>query len=371
MESMQANQIGPDEWEGFLQRPPMVLPRAQAAASIAGKRILITGAGGSIGSALTLAIAAFAPQRIVLLEGSERNLYDIERALRSPHHASFLGSVGDPVLLEEIFREHRPHLVYHAAAFKHVPLMERNPFAAIRNNALATDLLCRMAQKYEAEQFLLLSTDKAADPVSMMGASKRIAELVLLASRSSALQTRILRLGNVLGSEGSIVPLFLQQIASGAALTVTHREICRYFLSTGDAVTLLLDAAYANYAAGILVPDLGQPLPVDALAHYLLAHAAAHNPVVYTQPRPGDKMCETLLSSRERYCTEQQGAGLLRSVESPSPSSTLLRQVLLELESACDRRSREALLSAVLRLVPEYEPSAVLRNGQQAAWETA
>jgi FlaA1/EpsC-like NDP-sugar epimerase len=361
--------LAPCEWESFLHRAPLALNRAQAAASLQGKRILITGAGGWIGSSLTRGIAEFAPKQLVLLEAAERNLYEIDTALRqlpgSIEHASVLGSVFQPVLLAEIFHRYRPQIVYHAAAFKHVPLMEQNPFAAIENNAIGTHLLVQAATaNTETEQLILLSTDKAVDPVSIMGASKRIAELVMLAPRAASARMKAVRLGNVLGSEGSIVPLFLKQILSGQPVTVTHREVRRYFLTTADAVTLLLHASSAKTAQSILVPELGEPVPVEALAQHLIANgqgsASGQVPIVFTQLRPGDKMCEALLSDREAYVAHADSGQLLRAVKSPCLPAAALDEILCQLQHACRQRSLEQLLVAVLRAVPEYQPSALV-----------
>ena len=371
---MSAPSLASLQWDGFLNRAPLVRDRAQATTTLEGKNVLVTGAGGSIGSALALAIAEFAPRRLILLEASERNLYGIETALsRLPFPvelAPMLGSVADSALIEEVFRTYCPHIIYHAAAFKHIPLLEENPFAAIKNNSLATDLLHRAALKHRAEVFILLSTDKAVDPVSILGASKRIAELLLLPSRSARLQTKSVRLGNVLGSEGSIVPLFLQQMDAGAPVTVTHPDIRRYFLTLTDAVTLLLHAASASTDQGILVPDLGCPLMVLDLARYLLgSQPGKQNSIVFTQPRPGDKMCEALLSLRESYRVPDDDR-LLRPIESPDLAIEMLEHILLELEAACNQRSLERLLTAVQKLVPEYRPSTLLEAHRQACTET-
>jgi FlaA1/EpsC-like NDP-sugar epimerase len=358
------------EWESFLQRKPLAIDRAQAAASLGGKRILITGAGGWIGSALTRAIAEFAPKHLVLLEAAERNLFEIATALQQlPHpieHTSVLGSVSHPALLGEIFHRYRPQIVYHAAAFKHVPLMEQNPFAAIENNALGTSLLAQAATNHETEQLIMLSTDKAVDPLSLMGASKRIAELTLLSRRATATRMKAIRLGNVLGSEGSIVPLFLKQIMSGRPVTVTHPEVRRYFLTTEDAITLLLLAPSAETAQGILVPELGEPVLVEALARHLIAKANGSStgqvPIVFTQLRPGDKMSEALLSARESYVAHAASRELLRAVDTPGLPSTVLDEILEQLKQSCQERSLERLLAAVMRAVPEYRPSAVIRE---------
>jgi FlaA1/EpsC-like NDP-sugar epimerase len=355
-------------WENFLHRPPLILDQAKAASSLAGKRILVTGAGGWIGSALTKAIAGFAPQHLVLLEVAERNLYEIDAALqRLPthiRHASIVGSIEDLALLADIFDRYCPQIIYHAAAFKHVPLMEQNPFAAIGNNTIGTSLLAQAAATHNAEQLILISTDKAVDPISMMGASKRIAELIVLAERGTAIRMKAVRLGNVFGSEGSIVPLFRQQIISGGPVTVTHPDVRRYFLTTEDAVTLLLLASSAEMAQGILVPELGEAVPVQAVAKHLIAREHSQAAIVYTQLRPGDKLTESLLSGCERYLGDP--GSLLRSVSSPALSASLLDDILAQLQQACQTRSLSKLLPAVIRAVPGYQPSALIQSALAA-----
>ncbi len=354
------------EWSSFLRREPFALDHELTAASIEGKRILVTGAGGSIGSALTRSIGQFAPRQLVLLDAAERNLYEIVTALRQLprpiEHVPVLGSVSHPALLAEIFRRYRPQIVYHAAAYKHVPLMEQNPFAAIENNAIGSSLLVEAAQNHETEQLILLSTDKAVDPVSIMGASKRIAELVVLTRCSEGSLMKAVRLGNVLGSAGSIVPLFLKQMSSGLPVTVTDPDVRRYFLTTADAVTLLLQAAHAKTAPGILVPDLAEPVRVEAVARHLMAKAPSTSTIVFTQLRPGDKMCEALLSERESFAMHAEEERQLRPVQSPCLAPATMDDVMKELERACQERSLDRLLKAVLRAVPEYQPSALMQT---------
>jgi FlaA1/EpsC-like NDP-sugar epimerase len=351
------------EWQSFLQRAPLTIDRAEATASIAGKRILVTGAGGWIGSSLATAIAGLAPQHLALLEASERGLYELDMAMQEmpqPNgHTSLLGSVTDSDLLDEIFARYQPQIVYHAAAFKHVPLIEQNPFAAVENNVAGTHRLVEAAIHHQAEQFILLSTDKAVEPVSMMGASKRIAELILLARASGPTRMKILRLGNVLGSGGSVIPLFLQQILSGRPVTVTHPEARRYFLSTEEAVALLLLVSSTQGSEGVMVPELGEPRTVESLARHLIKDTGQPVPVVFTQLRPGDKMCEALLSSNEAYAAPNNGCSL-RSVNSPRLPSAWLDEILRQLQEACRERSLARLLAAVLRAVPEYKPSALI-----------
>ncbi len=269
--------------------------------------------------------------------------------------------MSDPILLAEIFHRHRPQIVYHAAAFKHVPLMEQNPFAAIENNALGTNLLVQAALRAGTERFLLLSTDKAVVPVNIMGASKRLAELVLLARGTAAM--RALRLGNVLDSEGSVVPLFRKQITAGGPVTVTHPEARRYFLTTEDAVVLLLEASSMQTDSCILAPDLGEPIAMEAVARHLIGGDDIS--IVFTQLRPGDKLCEALISTREGYAM-QSGSTSLRGIDSPALSLSMLDGILEQLQRACRERSLDQLLQAVLHAVPEYEPSAQMQRGVTA-----
>ncbi len=351
------------KWESFLERDPLNVDQDQATASLSGRRILITGAGGWIGSALAGAVAGFAPEHLVLLDASERNLYELDMAMQElPHRVrrtALLGSVTDAYLLADTFARYRPQIIYHTAAFKHVPLIEQNPFAGMENNVGGTSRLVEAAVEHRAEQLILLSTDKAADPVSMMGASKRIAELLLLARPSGPTRMKALRLGNVLGSGGSVLPLFEQQLRSGRPFTVTDPRVRRYFLTTVDAVALLLGVTSHRVSDGLVAPDLGQPRTVESLARHLAAERPA--PIVYTQLRPGDKMCEALLSTRESYADERPG--LLRAVKSPRMPIAKLDQIVRELLQACRDRSLSQLLEAVLRAVPEYQPSSVILDG--------
>jgi FlaA1/EpsC-like NDP-sugar epimerase len=351
------------EWQSFLQREPLTIDRAEALASIGGKRILVTGAGGWIGSALAFAIAGLAPQHLVLLEASERSLYELDMAMQHlpqpTGHIPLLGSVTDSYLLNEIFARYQPQIVYHAAAFKHVPLIEQNPFAAVENNVAGTHRLVEAAVHHQAEQFILLSTDKAVEPASMMGASKRIAELVLLARASGTTRMKILRLGNVLGSGGSVIPLFLQQILSRRPVTVTHPEVRRYFLSTEEAVALLLLVSSYEGPEGVVVPELGEPRTVESLARHLIRDSGQPVPIVFTELRPGDKMCEALLSSNETYAASDDGSSL-KSVNSPCLTSAPLDETVRQLQEACQERSLVRLLAAVMHAVPEYKPSALI-----------
>ena len=247
-----------------------------------------------------------------------------------------------------------------------VPRKPSVPSPAIENNAIGTHLLVEAAAtSTETEQLILVSTDKAVDPASIMGASKRIAELVMLAPRATSIRMKAARLGNVLGSGGSIVPLFLKQILSAQPVTVTHPDVRRYFLTTADAVALLLHAASAETAGGILVPELGEPLAVKALAQHLMTKgpgsAASPVPIVFTRLWPGDKMCEALLSDRESYVANAGSGQPLREIKSPYLQAMVLDDILRKLQTACQQRSLEQLLATVMRAVPEYQPSALMQ----------
>src|SRR5277367_1092929 len=233
---------------------------------VAGRSVLLTGAGGSLGSALAKAIIQLEPRQLILLDHSERNLHEIDSELTavlpSVLLTSVLGDICDVGLLSEIFDRYRPEVVYHAAAFKHVPLMENNPFAAVRNNALGTASLARIAQAEGVASFVMVSTDKAVNPISIMGASKRVAELALLNLNNPNTRMSAVRLANVLGSHGSVVPTFLSQISRGGPVTVTHQDVSRYFLTMGEAVELILRASGLEESGGIFVPQVGEPVKI-------------------------------------------------------------------------------------------------------------
>ena len=317
--------------------------------------ILITGAGGSIGSSLAkhlsssntgagfvgASLQGARAQRqhelrtVVLLDHSEQNLYEINSELsgattNAPQQiVSILGDINDASLLNDIFEKYRPTQIFHAAAFKHVPLMEANPIAAIRNNILGTWTLATTAAKHRARQLTMISTDKAANPRSIMGAAKRVAELILTRLDTTATRMCAIRLGNVLGSTGSVLPLFQRQIANGGPVTVTHPEARRYFLTLEDATSLILSAAVLEDSATLLVPDLAEPIKILDLARKSIGEAkpsAASNAkqieIVFTGLRPGDKLSEDLLSSSE--CAEPTAHPRLRRIVGPIPSAKTL-----------------------------------------------
>ena len=331
-----------------------------------GKSVLVTGAGGSIGSALVHAIAAESPRLLILLDHSEQNLYEIETALSSTASAApilaVLGDASDRELLSALLAEHRTSLIYHAAAFKHVPLMEANPFAAVRNNALVTWNLTRLAVAHNVAQLLLISTDKAANPRSIMGASKRLAELAILGSDSTHTNCRAIRLGNVLGSHGSVVPLFLQQISRGQNLTVTHQDVTRYFLTMDETVNLIFRVASLTGTDGLFLPEMGQPIKIRDLAWRLLELTARENhknlKIDFTGLRPGDKLTEDLLSPSESL--EPTSLYGIHRIAGPAVSASQIDAAFEQIEARTRGRDLAALIGAIRAIIPEYEPGETL-----------
>ena len=295
------------EPEDLLGREPVQLDEAGIGDVLAGKTVLITGAGGSIGSELCRQVARFKPARIVLYELSEFNLYTIEQDLgeRFPglHLVRLIGDVKDLPHLRYTFAEWRPQVVFHAAAFKHVPLMEEdhNALAALRNNTLGTYHSALAAAEVGAERFVLISTDKAVNPTNVMGATKRAAEMVVSAMAAEHPATRFMavRFGNVLGSSGSVIPKFKEQIARGGPVTVTHPDIIRYFMTIPEAARLVLQAAAIGESGQVLVLDMGEPVRIVDLARDLIrlsGHAVNDIAIVFSGLRPGEKLFEELLA---------------------------------------------------------------------------
>jgi FlaA1/EpsC-like NDP-sugar epimerase len=333
---------------------------------VSGRSILLTGAGGSIGSALAKAVIRLEPRLLILLDNSERNLHQIDLELATAvdrnSYKSVLGDISDAKLLSEIFHRFRPEVVYHAAAFKHVPLMENNPFAAVRNNALGSASLARIAQAEGVSRFVMVSTDKAVNPISIMGASKRVAELALLRLNEAKNRMSAVRLANVLGSQGSVVPTFLNQISQGGPVTVTHQDVSRYFLTMDEAVELILLASGLEENGGIFVPEVSAPVKILDIALELINHAPSKSrkeiPVTFTGLRAGDKMSEEFLSQDES--TEATvDLRLLRVKTRPLPADRLDVQ-LEDLSRWVDERNLTAMIETLRQIVPDYRPTDLL-----------
>ena len=340
-----------------------------------GRTILVTGAGGSIGSALSAAILDAAPHLLLLFDHSEAALYEVNRKLASglpSRTKAILGDVLDAALLEEVFARHRPDVIFHTAAFKHVPLMEENALAAIRNNAVATWELARTARRHETALFLMVSSDKAVKPRSIMGASKRIAELALLELATAKTRMSAIRLGNVLDSQGSVAPLFREQIQDGGPVTVSHAQACRYFLSMDQAVQLILAAARLEAAAafqdaardgqesGIFVPQTGKPVKILDLARRMIQETkdakSSEIHIAISGMRPGDKLSEEFVFANETL--EPTAGGVLFRVR--NKSILPVAQSMQALQSSLQDRDLATALETVRKLVPEYLPGETL-----------
>jgi FlaA1/EpsC-like NDP-sugar epimerase len=340
----------------------------QADRVISGKTILLTGAGGFIGSALAESIAQLKAGHLILLDHSEQNLNEIDMKLaaNTPRdlYTSVLGDICNTKLVCEVLERYRPDVVYHAAAFKHVPLMETNPFAAAANNALGTYHLAKLVRASGASNMLMISTDKAANPISIMGASKRVAELALLNFDSATTRMSAIRLGNVWGSQGSVVPTFLNQIAHGGPVTVTHPEVSRYFLKISEAVELIFRASALEGRGGIFIPQLGAPIRILDLAQQLINQERCNGekviPVTFTGLRPGDKMSEVFLSEDE-MAEPTSDRRLFRMVNKKIPVENFHRDID-DLSNSVEQRDLAVMIEALCKIVPTYRPTELQRR---------
>lgn len=295
--------------EDVLGREPVVIELNEVGGYLRGRTVLVTGAGGSIGSELSRQIARVGPSRLVLVDHAEDNLFRIDRELGAEWHfnraEAVLADCKDGERMLEVMKTVEPDIVFHAAAYKHVPLMEANPLEAVRNNAIATRVVAETAAVSGAERFVLISTDKAVDPQTVMGASKALAESVVRAASARHPDTRFVsvRFGNVLGSSGSVVPIFRSQIERGGPVTVTHEEMTRYFMTIPEAVQLVIRAADLGGAGDVFVLEMGEPVKIVDLARNMIT-LAGYEPDVdiaieFTGPRPGEQLHERLLADDE------------------------------------------------------------------------
>ena len=360
------SKLRPVDPQDLLGREPIQVNQDQILSFIRGRVVLVTGGGGSIGSELCRQIARANPERLIIFDIYENNAYDIQMELRRDYPELklevLIGSVRNMSRLEWIMERYHPELVFHAAAHKHVPLMEDSPNEAIKNNVFGTYNMARASAKYGVKRFVLISSDKAVNPTNIMGASKRLCEMVVqMMNRESATEFVAVRFGNVLGSNGSVVPLFKTQIDAGGPVTVTHPDIIRYFMTIPEAVSLVLQAgSYAN-GGEIFVLDMGEPVKIDTMARNLI-RLSGYEPdvdikVVYTGLRPGEKLYEELLMREEGM---QDTANSLIHIGKPiEMDDELFRRQLGLLEQACAQETGE-MKELVAKIVPTYKRSAVL-----------
>jgi len=294
--------------EDLIGRPEIILCHPEMKTKIAGKRVLVTGAGGSIGSEICRQVAALYPETLILLEQNENNLHhiqiDLTEKFPSTHMEIVLGDILDQKRLELVFVTHRPQVIFHAAAYKHVPMMEAHPLKAVQNNILGAYQVMMMADCYQADEFVLLSTDKAVCPASVMGATKRVAEMLSqFFNLKSKTKFMSVRFGNVMESNGSVVPLFREQIKKGGPVRVTHPNVERYFITIKEAVQLVLHTAILGTGGEVFVLDMGKPIKIIDIARTMITLSGFSPdqdiPVEFIGLRPGEKLTETLFEKGE------------------------------------------------------------------------
>jgi len=356
--------------EDLLGRPQAVLDRASMEEMVRGCRVMVTGAGGSIGSELVRQVSDFGPASLLLFDACEFNLYsiDLEIAGRHPGLArrAVLGDVRDGARVRQVIGDSRPELVFHAAAFKHVPMVEYNPDEGVLTNAVGTRQVADACRDFGVGLMVQISTDKAVNPTNVMGASKRIGEMYTQAldleeSTSGGTRFVTVRFGNVLGSTGSVVPLFEKQLAAGGPLTVTHAEMTRYFMTIREAVELVLQASALGlqssaYRGKIFVLDMGEPVRIVDLARQMIHLAGLRPdidvPIVFTGPRPGEKLFEEVFHGAEPPLTTERPGILVAAPRFVDAGE--MSVVLDELEIACRAHRPDRALAIVRRLVPEF-----------------
>ncbi len=307
--NVRISQIREVTLDDLLGRETVALDTEEMTGYLKGKRVLVTGAGGSIGSDLVRLVAGFGPEKLVLMGRGENSVFEIDQELSLDYpdveKVAVIGSVTDEVAVEKVFQEHRPEIVYHAAAHKHVHLMEYFPDEAIKNNVTGTRSLIDATVRYGADRLVLLSTDKAVRPHGAMGASKRLAELLLMQRARAGCSTKLVavRFGNVLGSRGSVVPMFRQQIRLGGPVTVTHPDVTRYFMTIREAAMLVLEAGFIGEGGEVFVLDMGDPIRIAELAEHLIRMSGLEPgkdiQIQFKGLRPGEKLHEELWCSEE------------------------------------------------------------------------
>jgi FlaA1/EpsC-like NDP-sugar epimerase len=360
--SVSVNQIREVQLEDLLRREPIAIDLEEVGRFLAGATVLVTGAGGSIGSGLCRQIAPYNPERLILLDCGETSIFYIHRELVAhfPHLGitPVLCDIRDGDKIEQLMRRHKPTIVFHSAAHKHVPLMELNADEVVTTNIIGTHNLIEAGEKHGVSRFVLISTDKAVNPKSVMGASKRVAEMLIqdIARRNGRAFVTV-RFGNVLGSSGSVIPIFKDQIAAGGPVTVTHPEARRYFMTIPEAVQLVIQAAAMGKGGETFVLDMGEPIKIIDLAMDLIALSGLESgqdiDVVYTGLRPGEKLCEELFRGVERVRITKHKHILI--AEADDFGRERLHEDVLELERLAREMDEEGIKRKLRELVPEYE----------------
>jgi FlaA1/EpsC-like NDP-sugar epimerase len=353
-------------YEDLLGREEVHLDEEGIKGYLRDKVVLVTGAGGSIGSELSRQIIRFEPKLLVLFDAGEENLYSIEMELLHQQgftrYVTVLGQVQDAPLVEAVFSTHAPQVVFHAAAYKHVPMLECNPWQAVTNNVVGSRTVMDAAAKHEAERFVLVSTDKAVRPTNVMGASKRVAELVMRGHKSGTTKFMAVRFGNVLGSSGSVIPLFRDQIERGGPVTVTHQDVTRYFMTIPEAAQLIVQAGALGQGGEIFILKMGKPVRIADLARDLIILSGkdpAEIKIKFTGLRPGEKLYEELITEGEGIVETGHekimvlAAGAMNGLSDEKYRASL-EELLCELESRGAQFKGDEIKKILGRIVPEY-----------------
>lgn len=352
-------------YEDLLGREPVHLEKEKIGEYLEGKRVLITGAGGSIGSELCRQIARYNPASLIMLDRTEKNLYDIEmdmwRDFSYIKYVPVLGDIRHKVEMKGIFGRYRPQVVFHAAAYKHVPMVETNPWEAIYNNIVGTKNVVETAYDSGIERFVLVSTDKAVNPSNVMGASKRVTELVVQANvNPGSTKFMAVRFGNVVGSSGSVIPLFKKQIARGGPVTVTHPEVTRFFMTIPEAVQLILQAGAMGRGGEIFILDMGTPIKIADMARDLI-RLSGFEPgkdieIKFTGLRPGEKLYEELIVVGEEIARTSHEKILVLNHDGYSITKDDLENSISQLLALAEARDAAGIKRKLKEIVPEYTP---------------
>jgi FlaA1/EpsC-like NDP-sugar epimerase len=366
-------------YEDLLRRAPVTLDRTKVSQYLTGKRVLITGAGGSIGSELCRQIIRFDPKELILLDVSEANLYGLQMELHHElnfhHYQSVLARVQDKSLMAEVFRGYRPQLILHAAAYKHVPMLEQNPWEAIYNNVLGSQVVMDLAAQYGAERLVLVSTDKAVRPTNVMGASKRLSELILQARQGNGTRFMAVRFGNVIGSSGSVLPLFRRQLEQGGPITVTHPEVTRYFMTIPEAAQLILQAGELGEGGEIFILEMGTPVKIARMAEELVRLSGKipgkDVDIIFTGLRAGEKLYEELITQDEGVLsTKYEKIMVIRSNgwngrKNQAEFSHWLNGALEDLYRISGTYDVHGITGKLREILPEYVPQQHRKSRQE------
>ncbi len=356
--------------QDLLSREPISLENKQVSLALKDMVVLVTGAAGSIGSELSRQLLGMRPERLIFVDNAETPLAQLE--IRLGYLANMLDVKTDYVLadisilscMDRVFKKYRPDYIYHAAAYKHVPVLEKNPMESVRINILGTRILARIAIKYKAKRFVMISTDKAVNPTSIMGVSKRVAELCVqeINNRKNHKTSFVItRFGNVLGSNGSVIPIFEQQISDGGPVTVTHPDVTRYFMTIPEACELVLEASIMGSGGEIFVFDMGEQLLIADLAKKMIRLSGFEPekdiPIVFTGLRPGEKLYEELFNTKEHHIATHHPKIMIARADSPPPDD--LHATIDTIKLMMENEEPTLVISMLKQLIPEYDYSSV------------